>query len=76
VPVHFQRRGGAQSGTRRWSATSVSTSAWPLRWRTSRFGWKESFFGDLHAQGHDAIDFYTQKKVVVERWPSTWSRKF
>jgi malonate-semialdehyde dehydrogenase (acetylating)/methylmalonate-semialdehyde dehydrogenase len=39
-------------------------------------GWKESFFGDLHAQGRDAIDFYTEKKVVVERWPSTWSRKF
>jgi malonate-semialdehyde dehydrogenase (acetylating)/methylmalonate-semialdehyde dehydrogenase len=39
-------------------------------------GWKESFFGDLHAQGHDAIDFFTEKKVVVERWPSTWSRKF
>jgi len=39
-------------------------------------GWKESFFGDLHAQGTDAIDFYTEKKVVVERWPSNWSRKF
>jgi len=39
-------------------------------------GWKDSFFGDLHAQGHDAIDFYTEKKVVVERWPTTWSRKF
>jgi malonate-semialdehyde dehydrogenase (acetylating) / methylmalonate-semialdehyde dehydrogenase len=39
-------------------------------------GWKESFFGDLHAQGSDAIDFYTEKKVVIERWPSTWSRKF
>jgi malonate-semialdehyde dehydrogenase (acetylating)/methylmalonate-semialdehyde dehydrogenase len=39
-------------------------------------GWKESFFGDLHAQGRDAIDFYTEKKVVVERWPSSWSRKF
>jgi malonate-semialdehyde dehydrogenase (acetylating)/methylmalonate-semialdehyde dehydrogenase len=39
-------------------------------------GWKESFFGDLHAQGSDAIDFYTEKKVVVERWPSNWSRKF
>jgi malonate-semialdehyde dehydrogenase (acetylating)/methylmalonate-semialdehyde dehydrogenase len=39
-------------------------------------GWKESFFGDLHAQGRDAIDFYTEKKVVVERWPSNWSRKF
>ena len=32
-------------------------------------GWKDSFFGDLHAQGRDAIDFYTEKKIVVERWP-------
>jgi malonate-semialdehyde dehydrogenase (acetylating) / methylmalonate-semialdehyde dehydrogenase len=39
-------------------------------------GWKESFFGDLHAQGRDAIDFYTEKKIVVERWPANWSRKF
>jgi malonate-semialdehyde dehydrogenase (acetylating) / methylmalonate-semialdehyde dehydrogenase len=39
-------------------------------------GWKDSFFGDLHAQGRDAIDFYTEKKIVVERWPSKWSRKF
>jgi malonate-semialdehyde dehydrogenase (acetylating) / methylmalonate-semialdehyde dehydrogenase len=39
-------------------------------------GWKESFFGDLHAQGRDAIDFYTEKKIVVERWPADWSRKF
>jgi malonate-semialdehyde dehydrogenase (acetylating) / methylmalonate-semialdehyde dehydrogenase len=39
-------------------------------------GWKDSFFGDLHAQGRDAIDFYTEKKIVVERWPTTWSRRF
>jgi malonate-semialdehyde dehydrogenase (acetylating)/methylmalonate-semialdehyde dehydrogenase len=39
-------------------------------------GWKESFFGDLHGQAMDAIDFFTQKKVVVERWPKEWSRKF
>jgi malonate-semialdehyde dehydrogenase (acetylating)/methylmalonate-semialdehyde dehydrogenase len=39
-------------------------------------GWKESFFGDLHAQGRDAIGFFTQEKVVVERWPREWSRKF
>ncbi len=32
-------------------------------------GWKESFFGDLHAQGRDAVSFFTQEKVVVERWP-------
>jgi malonate-semialdehyde dehydrogenase (acetylating)/methylmalonate-semialdehyde dehydrogenase len=39
-------------------------------------GWKDSFFGDLHAQGHDAIEFFTEKKVIVERWPADWSRKF
>ena len=39
-------------------------------------GWKGSFYGDLHAQGRDAVDFYTDKKVVVERWPREWSRKF
>jgi malonate-semialdehyde dehydrogenase (acetylating)/methylmalonate-semialdehyde dehydrogenase len=33
-------------------------------------GWKDSFFGDLHAHGSDAIDFYTEKKVVITRWPS------
>ena len=39
-------------------------------------GWKASFFGDLHAQGRHAVEFYTQTKVVVERWPREWSRKF
>lgn len=39
-------------------------------------GWKDSFFGDLHAQGRDAVEFYTDKKVVVERWPKEWSRQF
>ena len=39
-------------------------------------GWKGSFFGALHAQGRDAIEFYTDKKVVIERWPKEWSRKF
>jgi malonate-semialdehyde dehydrogenase (acetylating) / methylmalonate-semialdehyde dehydrogenase len=31
-------------------------------------GWKGSFYGDLHATGRDAIDFYTRKKVVTSRW--------
>lgn len=39
-------------------------------------GWKESFFGDLHGQGLDAVEFFTQKKVVIERWPKEWARKF
>ena len=39
-------------------------------------GWNESFFGDLHAQAHHGVEFYTQTKVVVERWPQEWSRQF
>jgi malonate-semialdehyde dehydrogenase (acetylating) / methylmalonate-semialdehyde dehydrogenase len=31
-------------------------------------GQKESFFGDLHGQGMDAIEFYTDKKILIERW--------
>jgi malonate-semialdehyde dehydrogenase (acetylating)/methylmalonate-semialdehyde dehydrogenase len=31
-------------------------------------GWKESFFGDLHATGKDAVRFYTETRVVIERW--------
>ncbi|MFO0827099.1 MAG: CoA-acylating methylmalonate-semialdehyde dehydrogenase [Phycisphaerales bacterium] len=31
-------------------------------------GWKQSFFGDLHANGEDAVKFYTESKVVVTRW--------
>jgi malonate-semialdehyde dehydrogenase (acetylating)/methylmalonate-semialdehyde dehydrogenase len=39
-------------------------------------GWKDSFFGVLHAKGRDSIEFYTDKKVVVERWAKEHSRKF
>ena len=39
-------------------------------------GWKESFYGDLHGQGYHAVEFFTQTKVVVERWPKEWSRQF
>ena len=39
-------------------------------------GWKDSFFGTLHGQGRHAVEFFTQTKVVVERWPKEWSRKF
>jgi malonate-semialdehyde dehydrogenase (acetylating) / methylmalonate-semialdehyde dehydrogenase len=38
-------------------------------------GWKDSFFGDLHGQGHQAVEFFTQTKVVVERWQK-WTRQF
>jgi malonate-semialdehyde dehydrogenase (acetylating)/methylmalonate-semialdehyde dehydrogenase len=39
-------------------------------------GWKESFFGILHGQGKHAVEFFTQTKVVVERWFDEWSRQF
>ena len=39
-------------------------------------GWRDSFLGVLHGQGKDAVEFYTDKKVVIERWPKEWSRKF
>jgi malonate-semialdehyde dehydrogenase (acetylating)/methylmalonate-semialdehyde dehydrogenase len=31
-------------------------------------GWKDSFLGDLHAHGPDAVDFFTRKKTVTSRW--------
>jgi len=39
-------------------------------------GWKDSFFGTLHGQSRHAVEFFTQTKVVIERWPKGWSRKF
>jgi malonate-semialdehyde dehydrogenase (acetylating)/methylmalonate-semialdehyde dehydrogenase len=39
-------------------------------------GWGDSFFGTVHAQGRDAIEFYTDKKVVIERWTQSLSRRF
>lgn len=31
-------------------------------------GQKDSFFGDLHGQGMDSIEFYTERKIIIERW--------
>lgn len=31
-------------------------------------GWKDSFYGDLHANGTDGVEFYTRKKMVTARW--------
>ncbi|MCO5236705.1 MAG: CoA-acylating methylmalonate-semialdehyde dehydrogenase [Chitinophagaceae bacterium] len=39
-------------------------------------GWKDSFFGDLHGQGKHGVEFFTQTKVVIERWLKEWTRKF
>ena len=36
-------------------------------------GWKDSFLGDLHAHGPDAVDFYTRKKTITSRYYSEQS---
>jgi malonate-semialdehyde dehydrogenase (acetylating) / methylmalonate-semialdehyde dehydrogenase len=34
-------------------------------------GWKDSFLGDLHAHGPDAVEFFTRKKTVTSRYFSS-----
>lgn len=38
-------------------------------------GWKRSLFGDLHAYGPDAVRFYTKRKTITQRWPSSGIRE-
>ncbi|WP_137167455.1 CoA-acylating methylmalonate-semialdehyde dehydrogenase [Salinimonas lutimaris] len=37
-------------------------------------GWKRSLFGDLHAYGPDGVRFYTRRKTITQRWPSSGVR--
>lgn len=34
-------------------------------------GWKDSFFGDLNIYGPDGLRFYTQRKTITQKWPSS-----
>ena len=36
-------------------------------------GWKNSLFGDLNIYGPDGVRFYTQRKTITQRWPSSGS---
>jgi len=65
------------SATKRQLAISASTLvvAAPMAYFPFS-GWKDSFFGDMHGQGRDAIEFYTDKKVVVERWQKNTRASF
>ena len=38
-------------------------------------GWKRSLFGDLYAYGPDAVRFYTRRKTITQRWPSSGLRE-
>lgn len=63
-----------------WSAMPVGDRVQPL-FRLKALlerdmGWAEAFFGDWHAEGRHGVEFHTNVKVVVERWPSAWTRRF
>ncbi|WGY45964.1 CoA-acylating methylmalonate-semialdehyde dehydrogenase [Vibrio sp. ABG19] len=38
-------------------------------------GWKRSLFGDMHAYGPDGVRFYTKRKTITQRWPSSGVRE-
>lgn len=38
-------------------------------------GWKQSLFGDLHAYGPDAVRFYSKRKTITQRWPTSGVRE-
>ena len=59
-------RRGAEAGM---IGVNVGVPA-PLAWFPF-VGWKDSCDGDLHANGGDAVDFYTRKKVITSRWLET-----
>jgi malonate-semialdehyde dehydrogenase (acetylating)/methylmalonate-semialdehyde dehydrogenase len=67
----FTASGGAARAYR-WGAeagmlgVNVGVAA-PVAWFPFS-GWKDSIDGDLHANGRDAVEFYTRKKVVTSRW--------
>jgi malonate-semialdehyde dehydrogenase (acetylating) / methylmalonate-semialdehyde dehydrogenase len=58
-----QYRYGAEAGM---LGVNVGVPA-PVAWFPFS-GWKDSMDGDLHANGTDAVDFYTRKKVLTSRW--------
>ncbi len=58
-----QFRWGIQAGM---VGVNIGVAA-PVAWFPFA-GWKSSFDGDLHANGDDAFEFYTRKKVVTTRW--------
>ena len=38
-------------------------------------GWNDSFYGDLHMQGAEGVQFYTRQKVTLTRWDNTYENK-
>jgi malonate-semialdehyde dehydrogenase (acetylating) / methylmalonate-semialdehyde dehydrogenase len=69
--VIFTTSGGAARAYRRgveagMVGVNIGVAA-PIAWFPFS-GWKDSIDGDLHANGTDAVEFYTRKKVLTSRW--------
>ena len=37
--------------------------------------WNDSFYGDLHMQGKEGVQFYTRQKVILSRWDNLYEYK-
>ncbi len=37
-------------------------------------GWNQSFYGDLHLQGTEGVQFFTRQKVLLSRWDTNYER--
>ncbi len=70
----FTRSGyAARQFQRRFNAGMIGINVGvpaPMAWFPFT-GWNRSFFGDLHIQGTEAIQFYTRQKVTLSRWPKS-----
>lgn len=70
----FTRCGyAAREFQRRFNAGMIGVNVGvpaPMAWFPFT-GWNRSFFGDLHIQGKEAIQFYTRQKVTLTRWPKS-----
>jgi len=67
----FTRSGwAAREFKRRFNAGMIGINVGvpaPMAWFPFT-GWNKSFFGDLHVQGVEGVQFYTQHKMTMTRW--------
>lgn len=60
----------AREFSRRFNAGMIGVNVGvpaPMAWFPFT-GWNKSFFGDLHIQGVEGVQFYTQQKLTLSRW--------
>jgi len=71
--IFTQNGYAAREFSRRYSAGMIGINVGvpaPMAWFPFT-GWNRSFFGDLHIQGKEGIQFYTRQKVTLTRWPKS-----